>query len=721
MRRGDLTFGPGWDNQFDSAIQRRKAIRAKMPQTLGFVLFTLGAPVGLVNAVALGLGASLINAALAVGLSLAAQLLANRQQPATPKASDVQANIRQAIGPRRRIYSRYLVGSQIVFGFRRGEKIYVLHYIGEGPIEGYVSFRLDRKPVSLDGSGFVTNDQYQVGGRSRVQILSTTGLTTDGPFDEILDAFPELDTPSTPFRHRGCAMVLQIVEQVPAEDLQEVYPNNLPSLQCVVDGFNDIHDPRDESTGLTGNAGLCMLHEIMNVYGLTSADTDEIDFDAFAGFADHCDDDIALKAGGTEKRYRAAGVIYTNAENEDRIKAIADICNADVYMDRRGRFSVRQKLKSAAGIALRAKNGDHLSLQLEGGRSEQRKFNTVKVAYTDASLNWKENEVTWQHAGYLADDGRKLQTQLPAALCPSGTQAQRIGKLFLHENNPEYAGQMTSGPQALELMADYVFTLDLSPEDDFERVASASGAIEYDAERMTVSAPIAVFAADATSWTPATDEQDDIVVPPALPSNVDDVSLTVTVTVALLEGSIPVLKFEWVAAGAAVLPDSYTQQVEVSAAGDDEWFPASVNQAENTAQYPTVVDGGSYDWRIRNVASGATFDWQESASPVTVTVNTTPPADIGFAIAAGAGAATLTVTTPLSNPPAFVRIYRQAGTGGTLDRGDDEIAEFGVGPGGTYEIADSPLSAGDYTWWAEPFNISSVAGTLEGPETDTVT
>ncbi|TWG90311.1 putative tail protein [Mesorhizobium sp. J18] len=695
------------------------------PQAVGALFIGLlqstGLLVGAVNVLgftglgtlALGVGYAAVTAA-AIGLQLALQ-----KKPAAPQPSDVQTNIRQEISPRRRIYGRYLTGSVIVFGFRRGEKSYLLHYVCEGPISGYVSFRLDKKPVTLDGDGFVTQEQYQVGGRSRVQILTTLGTMNDEPFAELLAAFPELDTPLTPFRHRGCAMALQIVEQVSQDKLQDVYPNNMPSLQFVIDALEDVYDPRTDSWGFSDNAGCCLLTEIMDVYGLTSASTEDIDFNSFAAFAEHCDENVALRSGGVEKRYRCAGPIFLDAENEDRIKAIASVCNGDVFMDRQGRIAVRQKLRATPGIALRAMNGDHLSIQLEGGRPLQKRFNTVKVGYVDPALNWKANEVRWRHPDFYVEDGSELLSSFTVNLCPSATQAQRLAKLAVYENNPDYVGSLTSGPQALDLMEDYVFTLDLSPEETFERVAAATDVIEYDAEQMSVSSPFMIFGANATDWNPAEDEQDQVIVPPDLPANVDDVTLVVLVTVEIQENSAPVLKFSWTAAGGATLPDSYAQQVEVSAADADEWNPATVNQDQNTAIFAAVADGGSYDWRIRNVASGKTFDWQNSTAPVTVVVDDTPPAALlSFSAGDGTGQFTANFGTTNDAHLATVAIYKTA-PGATLNRATNLIGRYAVAPGISYAL---PIASGSgaFDIYAEPFNRSDIAGPLAGPDQATV-
>lgn len=715
MRRGD------W--QIDG--NRPGSRRYRMPQALGALalnLFLAGAPIGLSNALvglAGFLGTTLGQVVLAAGLFGLSSLLTRTPNVATPKPSDVQTNIRQEISARRRVYGRYLVGSVIVFGFRRGQKSYLLHYICEGPIHSYVSFRLDKKPVTLDSSGYVTDAQYQNGGRSRVQILTTLGTMTDEPFEALLSAFPELDDPSKPFRHRGCAMALQIVEQVAQEDLADVYPNNMPSLQFVIDGFDEVYDPRTQTHGFSENGASCLLTETMDVYGLTPDDTDDIDFDAFSAFATHCDDNISLKAGGTEKRYRCAGVVQLDAENETRVSAIANVCNADVYVDKRGRISVRRKIDLTPGIALRAENGDHLDVLLEGGRKLQRQYNTIKVTYTERGLNYKANEVRWQHQGFYDDDGQEYSETLDVTMCPSATQAQRLGKLKLHLDNPEFIGSFSSGPQGLDVAENPVFTLDLAPEDAFSAVAIVTGDLSYDQQSQVVSASISIPHDDAMDWVPAIDEQDQVVIPPDLPSDIDDVLLDVTASVELQANSAPVLRFSWEAAGSEVLPDSYSQQLQVSAADANDWSDASVNNAARTALFSPVADGGAYDWRIRNFVNGTPFDWQFSTTPITVTVDATAPAALtAFSAGDGTGQFVANFATTNDTHLSTVAIYRVP-SGVVLNETTHLMGRYAVAPGIAYAL---PIisAAGIFDIYARPFNVSSVPGPLSGPDAATV-
>jgi hypothetical protein len=316
----------------------------------------------------------------------------------------------------------------------------------------------------------------------------------------------------------------------------------------------------------------------------------------------------------------------------------------------------------------------------------------------------------------IEDDGRELPQPLGANLCPSATQAMRIGKLYMYEQNPEYTGSISSGLQALELISDPVFTMDLAPENDIERVAICVGAIEFDAESTTTQAAIMIPFEGATTWVAAVDEQEQVEIPPTLLSDVNDVTLDVTASVELLSNSAPILRFEWEAAGAATLPDSYTQQVEVSLADEEDWSGAQVNQEDDHATYGPVADGALYDWRIRNLAAGKTFDWQESVTPVTVTVDTVAPmALIAFSASDGTGQFVANFGTENDTHLARVAIYKVA-SGGTLDRDADIVAPaYAVAPGISYGL---PITSGTGTFdiYAEPFNVSGIAGPLAGPD-----
>lgn len=210
-----------------------------------------------------------------------------------------------------------------------------------------------------------------------------------------------------------------------------------------------------------------------------------------------------------------------------------------------------------------------------------------------------------------------------------------------------------------------------------------------------------------------------MIVPPELPANVDDVSPNVTITVELQENSAPVLKFSSTAAGGGTLPDSYSQQIQVSLADADDWHNGTVNQEQKTALYAPAADGGAYDWRIRKVASGKIFDYQNSTVPVTVVVDDTAPAAlVSFSATNGTGQFTANFGTTNDSHLATVAIYRVP-AGGTLNRVTHISGRFAVPPGISYALPITS-TAGNFDIYAKPFNRSNISGPIAGPDGATV-
>lgn len=83
-----------------------------------------------------------------------------------------------------------------------------------------------------------------------------------------------------------------------------MFPNGPLSVDIdfVVNGKNDILDPRTSTTGFTNNWALCVADKITDtVFGL--GDTTGVNVDQLIAAANVCDEQIALGIGGTESQY----------------------------------------------------------------------------------------------------------------------------------------------------------------------------------------------------------------------------------------------------------------------------------------------------------------------------------------------------------------------------------------------------------------------------------
>jgi hypothetical protein len=91
---------------------------------------------------------------------------------------------------------------------------------------------------------------------------------------------------------------------------------------------------------------------------------------------------------------------------------------------------------------------------------------------------------------------------------------------------------------------------------------------------------------------------------------------------------------------------------------------------------------------------------------------------VSFSASDGTGQFVANFSTTNDSHLASVAIYKVA-SGGTLNRAANLVGRYAVAPGISYAL---PLSsvAGTFDIYAEPFNRSSIAGPLAGPDSATV-
>lgn len=102
-----------------------------------------------------------------------------------------------------------------------------------------------------------------------------------------------------------------------------IYPNGVPPLLFDVHG-KELYDVRDGTTAYSENPALAAYDYLTNKeYGM-GADPSEINLASFISAANTCDENISLKAGGTEDRYKINGTFAWDAQPVDVLKAIAN-------------------------------------------------------------------------------------------------------------------------------------------------------------------------------------------------------------------------------------------------------------------------------------------------------------------------------------------------------------------------------------------------------------
>ncbi len=334
-------------------------------------------------------------------------------------------------------------------------------------------------------------------------------------------------------RLAGCAYVVVAYKADAPDAAEPIWPQGRPSFLWEVKGAY-LYDPRKDST-VPGGDGLhrwtdpstwewsdnAYLARYAYTRGLYAGDwvanpaalligrglsADEAPPERVFAPANLCDEAVALKAGGTEPRYRVNGVIRADETfiTADELFAAA---MAGVIVQRDGGVEIEPG--EARSVVVTLTDGDMLVgavQRVESFRPDAERVNTVTPRYVEPAQLWRETAAPVRRSTEdLADDGGQRSKALSLALVTSQTQAQRVAEIDRRLGRRERRASITLGPRFSWLEeGDWIaWTSDrhfLGDTVTF-RVEAASLGPDY---RMGLV--LREISASVYSWTAATDE-----------------------------------------------------------------------------------------------------------------------------------------------------------------------------------------------------------------------
>lgn len=160
-----------------------------------------------------------------------------------------------------------------------------------------------------------------------------------------------------------------------------------------------------------------------------------------------CDEDVALKAGGTEPRYRVGGVIRADERWIDVEEHFA-AAMAGQLVERGGMIGIDPGAAKSTvftftdGELLR---GQEMAYQAKVGRAEL--TNTVVTRYVDPAQLWEQASAPLRRSAEdIAEDGEARELSLELVLVTSGTQAQRCGEIARRRARLQASAMVPLGP-----------------------------------------------------------------------------------------------------------------------------------------------------------------------------------------------------------------------------------------------------------------------------------
>lgn len=646
---------------------------------IGVVAAVAGAATVAATTVALGaVGAAIAGALVTAAISFAGSALF-AQKPKAPTAVDAgsvpiserKRTIRASVSPRQVIVGRVRVGGTIVYvhGLARDDvqdKFLLLVIVFAGHrVDGLETIWLDNVPLTDPKFAGLVGWQFQ------------NGTPDQTPPQWFIDD-SEGEWTAT-HRCAGCAVLyLRLMKD------ESAFPNGMPEVSATIRGANMIPDPRTGALGYSANPARVIGWYLTSELGLNEP-LDAIDEDAWIAAANICDEDVPLKAGGSEKRYRCHGAFTLDQQPGDVLQKLLSSCAGDAI------FAGGQWYIEPA--AWRPSNRVITADEVRGAISvtRNRQFrdlaNGVRATYVRELADWEETDAPplLDDAAVEEDGGEPVYDDLQLPFTLSGTAAQRIMQIRLRRLRAQRSYKIPTMLHHIGLRPGSVVTLDL-PRQQRDTVRIASWTLDADQAGITLLAE--QDGPEITAWNPATDERDLPAVGSVTPLAGTDVTtpeITVTPPTAPVPSSIGVA---W-----SAVPGATGYHLDWRGPGGGAFTVTS--QAGTSA---TISTAGRAEFRVRAVGGDADSSLYDSAL--------FPPPVPWFVVRGATGG----IACEFSGVPA-VQVFR-ASTG-TAFASSTYL--------GTLSAAGSlSLSAGTYDVWARAVSAEGVVGPETGANTVTV-
>ncbi|MBB4152896.1 hypothetical protein GGQ80_000784 [Sphingomonas jinjuensis] len=416
----------------------------------------------------------LVSAGASLTLSAATELIVGTGPKQDRQVSS--ANLQLGEQPRMAVFGDVVVGGSLLDGFNYGGEFgtdwEVLPIaIADHRCEALVGFYLGDVYVPFAGNGPVAGYNGQL-------VVRWYDGSANAAADPTLVAHGSW---SAADRLAGVAYVVVAYKADDPEAEHPVWPGGRPSFQWRVKGKR-CYDPRLDDTVAGGagpqrwanpatwtwtdNLAVCRYNWVRGIFARDQVDRPEqllvgrglnpaeAPPERVAAPANLCDELVALKLGGSERRYRVAAAIASDEAAVDVELKFAAACGGIITQPE---GSVEIEPGQARAVVAEITDDDILvgkkvTFSLYRSESDEEWCNTVVGTYVEPAQQWKKHAapVRRVHADIL-EDGRPRERKLALDYVTSGTQAQRCAEIARRLGRLTATGGFSLGPRFCEL------------------------------------------------------------------------------------------------------------------------------------------------------------------------------------------------------------------------------------------------------------------------------
>lgn len=391
-----------------------------------------------------GLGAAgSFAAAFAVGAGLSAVSRALMPRPSFDQMRGLNFNVRDPQSPKKMIYGRSRIGGTIIaIGSSGTDNKYLTMVIA---IAGH---RLQEFEEIYFNDEKIWDSGYQGDWGNYVEHEFIVGYDTDQSSTLADNGIANWVSSGYYKRHTLNGVAALVVR---LEYDAEVFTSGVPNISVVVKGTR-AYDPRQDSTssyydssvgdsyhrptgswseeGYTTNPAIILLDYLTNEkYGLGES-IDNIDLQSVADAADICNEDVALDAGGTQKRFTCDGVLDTANTHKANIENILSSMIGTLTLVG-GKYVMTAHAYQSPSLDI---NEDNLIAPLEVSTKQSRRniYNAVKGSFVSEEENYVVADYPSQvSSSYAAADGETIYLDMALPMTTNNIRAQRIARLTM--------------------------------------------------------------------------------------------------------------------------------------------------------------------------------------------------------------------------------------------------------------------------------------------------
>lgn len=579
-----------------------------------------------------------LKAALMAGVSrLATDLLAPKQKQAARQASITTLSLGEQ--PREAIFGRAQTGGSLLWAWNYGgnhgtDNEVVVLAVADHLCDALEGFWVDDEYYAFTADG--PHASFYLSGAPKLHVYWRNGAAGQ--------TFPAGLAAGGGFTTDDLKGVAYVVFDYKFNANGKVFPSGRPSFKMLVRGKR-LYDPRKDSTvGGSGahrwttpatwewgeNAYLCRYNWARGVYALDQVGdpehlligrglsaTEAPPARAFAP-ANICDEDVPLKAGGTEKRYRVGGVIRAD-ETFIEVEEMFAAAMAGQIIQPEGSVDIAPGVAQASVATITDADlviGEPvLWSDFEPGPD---RVNSIIPSYVEPAQNWQTHAAPIRRSTTDIDaDGGPHEESLDLSLVTSGTQAQRCGEIRRRRVRRERRRTITLPPWFSHLEeGDWISWTSDRYDGGSTRVWEIKRHALSGGRRITVS--LAEVAASDFAWTAASDEvTPGAPLPPATTAPTALELATVAATAVDIAG-VPGVRVTW----DTPVDEAITAiRAEVRLDGATETTPTVIHDVQAGVADITGGVGNLADVEVRLIPSGPLDrDWIASSwEPVTAT------------------------------------------------------------------------------------------------------